>query len=598
MKKKNIKIIAILLFAIFVLNYNTTIIKAYELVGTGCYPSGGGGDSDGDGSGGGGGYGNGGGGGGPACEIGNHTACNIKEETGYEEISLNEDIYDTKGNYLGNSFTIKDNYKFIAGRFVGIDAYEKYLRTFNISIAPTCTRGYDSWEVIGYSSYECGYDVYDMGKYKGHVSQSCSLPVYGYVRRCVPCTPDEEQCRKEAEDKLDKLARSVDLSPSYEAKRQDVNDINKGLDGDNPTLKIDESGKNVDYGETIPLPPTTVGGYYRRFTRTVTMTYTYNLTSAWIDPLTGRVKYENDPNNGLAVNDKDKKTYMKVPEIYATRTGGRVQIGQYFVPLNAKSTDLLRYYLEPDLTRTPLSTLMCTTLIDKYSTRSSDGIYWKDFIANKNDKELLSTRANTAEDAKRIVNAENGCRMALYVDFRIAQGFYNEVSKKKTGTGSGSGNGSGTGPGNSSSIGSGSGINGTGETELIGYNFYYRPIDYSIPFPNGLEENGYWIDTYDQKKNAVTVANAANNKLDLDDSFNQVTYATNKDYDLSTIRNYNKKNKYTSWDGMNISGSSSFIVQGYGVTRQNCQTFYALGCGPSNDDWEACKSRQTGVCRK
>ena len=56
--------------------------------------------------------------------------------------------------------------------------------------------------------------------------------------------------------------------------------------------------------------------------------------------------------------------------MYINRNGKNIRIGQYFVPLNAKSTDLLKYYLYPRMSREPISEAMCLALIDKYSIKT------------------------------------------------------------------------------------------------------------------------------------------------------------------------------------------------------------------------------------
>ena len=45
---------------------------------------------------------------------------------------------------------------------------------------------------------------------------------------------------------------------------------------------------------------------------------------------------------------------------------------------------------------------------------------------------------------------------------------------------------------------------------------------------------------------------------------------------------------------MKNNGTSGFINGGNGITRNGCQTFYTLGCGPANSSWAQCKV--TEVC--
>ena len=459
---------------------------------------------------------------------------------------------------------LKDKYVLISGRFVGIDAYEEYKKTFYVTINPVCRKG-EMVPVTIHHGVTC-YEYEDGNTY----SYDCGWDETVWVLQCSSCEVSVSECRGEADAELERLANTVDTSETYKATRQDVNDINEGTKDGEPIIEVAYSDMDIDKGHSEPSDANSSTVW-----RTVTLTYTYNLTPAWIDPITGKVKYEN-ALDGDPVTEEDKSTYIKVPEMYITRNGKRIRVGQYFVPLNAKSTDLLKYNLEPRLTRKdgsgtrePISEAMCLALIDKYRNKTNNGEYWANFLAFKNSGKPMYPTIQTATDAERQVKSDHGCRMGLYVAFKIQQDFYNEVKGK-----------------------------------LNGYNFYYRPIDYSAPFPNGMTANGYWYGVYDYKSNSTKVVNSKgeidkNNSKDLDESYKEITYQTNNDYNVNTIRNYNSGSNndriYSSWSGMNISGVSSFITGNYGVSRNGCQSFYSLGCGPANADWNQCKV--TEVCR-
>ena len=255
--------------------------------------------------------------------------------------------------------------------------------------------------------------------------------------------------------------------------------------------------------------------------------------------MTGKVKYENNcGSNGdnasynTCYNNETDKDYIKVfdEDKTVTRpTGEKVRIGWYFVPLNAKSTDLLRYNLVPRLSTAAISESMCLTLIEKYKTKNDNGEYWANFIAFKGSGEPMYPTASAINQVK----SDHGCRMGLYTAFKIQQEFYHEK-------------------------------NGV----INGYNFYYRPIDYTEPFPNGIISNDYWYKVYNHVNNTTKVENSdgkidKNNSKDLDESFAKITYATTDDYSTGTIS--------------------------YGVSRQLlCKSYYKLGCGPSNSNWKQC----------
>ena len=573
MKKNRIKVSILILFGLILINLNLKTVLSFD---GNCMDytewadanRGSGGGSGGGGSGGGSGDGTGGGGSGyQGCPgVGRHIYCNVKYVRNEENIKLEENLYDTKGNFIGSALMLKDKYALISGRFVGIDAYEEYKKTFYVTMNPVCREGRMVPVTVTKHHYvscygedevrvDCGYDE-----------------TYTYwVLECGTCSVSNCDCRGEADAKLNELANSVDLSPSYEGKRQDVNDINKGINENkdpNINVKWNEEFSTTEIGPSQPANCNSSTVW-----KTVTMTYTYNLTPAWIDPVTGKVKYESDcGETGKCVTEEDKNSYLKVPEMYITRKGKRIRIGQYFVPLNAKSTDLLKYHLKPRMSRAALSEAMCLALIDKYETKTSAGEYWADFLGFKNTGESMYPMIQTANDARRQVKSDHGCRMGLYVAFKVQQDYYKEVNNK-----------------------------------LNGYNYYYRPIDYSNPFPNGMTENGYWYGVYNHRTNTTNVINSKGNKdtlnsIDLDDSFKKVTYRTNDSYSEKAIRNYNNSSGpmhddrvYSSWLEMNANGTSTFITGNNGVSRNGCQSFYKLGCGPANSDWKQCKI--TEVCR-
>ena len=114
---KRDKIIVLLLIIVFIFIVNSQKVEANYTVCTDA-PSTGGGD--------GGGGENGGGDGGPGCSVGETVDCGIADAGAREEISLEEDVYDENNNFIGKAILLTYEQRFMAGRFVGIDAYEKY----------------------------------------------------------------------------------------------------------------------------------------------------------------------------------------------------------------------------------------------------------------------------------------------------------------------------------------------------------------------------------------------------------------------------------------------------------------------------------------
>ena len=528
-----------------------------------------------------------GGGGGASCPgEGRFVYCNISDAGVDEYIKLEENLYDENGELIGSALQIQDKYVLISGRFVGIDAYEDYKKTFYVTINPVCRYGHIEPHTIHHYVSCWGED---------EVRVDCGWDETIYVLECDACSVSVSECRGQANARLEQLANSVDLSESYIGKRQDVNDIEKGVVVNEDKALIDVPKRNendsrykndsfIDRGHSEPANQNSSLVW-----QTVQKRYTYNLSAAWIDPRTGTVKYEsecgydrNHPDYNECYNKDEDENYLRVYDEDKTiirKTGEEIRLGWYFVPLNAKSTDLLRYYLKPNMNSEVISENMCIALIDKYKDKNVYGEHWSSFIAFKSGEPMYPT-IKTYADAIAKVKHDHGCRMGLYTRFKIQQEYYHENNNS-----------------------------------LNGYNFYYRPIDHTKPFPNGMIENDYWHKVYDENNN-LTKVYYQNGKIDrsnsqkLSESYSKVTYRTNNDYNTTTIRNYNaakSKEKeiteegyetvnriYSSWSEMKSNGKSGFIDKGNGVSRAGCNSFYMLGCGPSNIDWAQCKVTECG----
>lgn len=568
MKEKLINVGILLIISLLTFTYNIDKIYARCFTPVGCGSAGCAnrrGSGDGGGGGGGDGYG---------CPgVGRFVYCEVPLTDTEEQLNFSLDTYDTNGKFIGSAFSIMNNYQLVSGRFVGIDAYDDYQKTFYVHVTAICRQGVMVTKCKTVTQ-RCGSD-----EQNGTDFHDCSHTVCWEELECHTCSADVSECYGHASAVLADAVSKVDTTAPHQAKRQDVNDINKGLKGEKtdlqPNITVEESKEYeyIDYGR-FEVSSNNRALVYRTFK----MRHTYNLTSAWIDPITGKVKYEQpkvppnkitDPNVEY-ITEKEKETYLEVlPDLTVKRNGMDVKIGKYFVPLNAKSTDLLRYYLVPNPERINqrkyFSAKLCKAIIAKYSNDKSTDGHWSDYIYTIDGRPLSKTENPSASVA-------GGCLTGLRVAFRVKNGFYNEV-------------------------------NGN----LKGYNYYYRPIDYTKPFPNGLSSNGIWIDVYDKDKNIVTVDDLNDNnpekEIKLSESFStkyDTTYYTNDDYSVKNIRNYNATNRfYVDWSTMNINGTSRFISSNNGVTRENCQKFYPLGCGPSTTKEMSgiCKQRKEMVCK-
>ena len=254
----------------------------------------------------------------------------------------------------------------------------------------------------------------------------------------------------------------------------------------------------------------------------------------------------------------------------------------YFIPLNIKSSNGIQLKYQ-DHYDGPRTTGICLNALEEYyiiangtagnklkytellKPKSGVSNFIGDYICLKNCGTDEAIFRENSEDVKRI-EADGGCYSAGEKTFSTQQLFYNEYE-----------------------------VASFGEKLFKGFNFYYKPINIGkenqvdMVFPNGVKtkSNGelltvtLWDDWYKDQES-----------LDLSKSFETKTYVA---YNINAkeIRKYNQDNLYTSWQNMNIDGTSKFI-NGISVTGDeettgiiryvNTDKIYKLGCGPANKD--------------
>ena len=527
--------------------------------------------------------------------------CGIRNAGYTETLKLSESLYDTEGKYIGEALLIQKlpEYKFLSGRFVGIDAYEEYTRRYMVTINPSCTyvkvRCYKRTVHSGcYNGCECKSGVmhdptcgegsetipgtsmclkpYDYEVCYDYQESDTTCPAGYRLDTCFypGCIPQSvASCRGQAESAVDDAIKNTDLTPSYEARRQDVNDINVGVTTTEPIEPTIKDIEPVGYKSVSKGLQPTENLDSKLVYKDVIMHYSYNLPKACIDAKTGKVTYVK-----IDVNCPDDS--LEVPEITANINGSRVHVGQYFMPLNAKSDDLVRYYLYPRRNgsnpKKPMSVELCNNLLDKYGRAGlAVGIDWKEVAVDVRGNKFPDNIS--ISDAKKKIKNDGGCYLSYLSAFRIDQKFYDDEPNEP----------------------------------IKGYKYYYRPIDYRKPFPNGLYSDSFWKGIYDENTNKVTVSIAGSNTTvtyNLYDSFSNITYETGDDYNTKNIQSYNElkgedddKRIYASWYGIGVNGVSNFINNYNYIQRRNCNSVYTLGCGPANADWAICKENlKTEVC--
>lgn len=254
----------------------------------------------------------------------------------------------------------------------------------------------------------------------------------------------------------------------------------------------------------------------------VSKSYYYEMYGACINVKTGKVRYLN----------KDDKCGTNEYYIANDNESESTRHWHVFTPLNTKSTEGYSIILTPNK-NTVQDKGICANIVEKYSKNNEYMNYIKPaggaFVGNsKTDSALV----------KRV-----GCYFEMTLKVPTTQKFYGEE------------------------------INGNDST-LTGFAFYYRPIDITNPFPNGVASDSYWQEWNEKNQKDP----------DLSESFDEVTYETNG-IDLSYIREYNDQNNYTSWLDMNINGTSTFINSSKIINRSSTlqsDNLYNLGCGPTN----------------
>lgn len=258
-------------------------------------------------------------------------------------------------------------------------------------------------------------------------------------------------------------------------------------------------------------------------------TYTYSLPKACINRKTSQVAYRTT----ACAEDE-----MEVEKVSS-------EFWNYFTPLSTKSNQNIEIKLSP---KTKISPSGCKYVIDNNKNYTSLIIPRKE---NGVTKDEFSGKIGNDKD---LIDKGDGCYLKISVKIPVKQKFYNEETTKE---------------GSTVSI------------KFKGFNFYYRQIDYTNPFPNGLDKTSYWYDWYKSK----------NKNPDISKSFSTITYKTNA-INTTTIREYNDTYPYTSWSNMNIDGTSKFITDDIFDTKRNITTnWYQLGCGPANAGKTGCETK-------
>lgn len=479
------------------------------------------------------------------------TVCGVCNTSGRWDLEsqIEIDVYDTDGKKIGSAIE-GINQKMTAGRFAGIDAYEKYTKKITVNVESVCVTTVltcNRKKVEIHWSYIVITDKNGKKKLKWYTwttehtetktVSSGTCGDWNYVSSNSWSNPDPgslDACLRASEPKN---IQFDEIDPSFTATYYNSNDINK------PTA-TKENGGTYTVIKKPQIDKTIYGPYFNKtgsntgtVTKSLEYKIKYNLLNSCVNVKTGLIAIRKENCNGDEIM------------AHVLSPSGNDDVGKYFIPLNTKSGDKFKLEMNPNSTKAALREAdLCLDFINKYS-------FWRNFIRDKNGNDFFGV---SESKAKTTIKKDKYCKYGIIATFYVDQEFYNENANNK----------------------------------LEGYGFYYRPIDVSNPFPNGLGDSTYWGETglYNSKENSVTIDKKT---YALDDSFKTVTYTANVT-NPNAIREYNKRADsegrsylYMSWDNMNVNGSSGFINAGY-ITRNGKQSYYKLGCGPSNNTWKEC----------
>lgn len=275
--------------------------------------------------------------------------------------------------------------------------------------------------------------------------------------------------------------------------------------------------------------------------------YSFEPSKVCFNLKTAQVSYNNCQANNYTIELSKGTTYDPY-------LGKNVSYWYYFIPLTAKTSSNQNNDAYVKMYRTQgLSFEQCEN-----GMKNNEG--YELLISPGNGRFIgdYKTGGKNSNDYQAL-KASGKCYFSTVINFKVKQEFYNEVSNK-----------------------------------LRGYGTYFRQIDVSNPFPNGLSANSYWNGFYDaNNKKIINLKNANGQTLNASRPFDQLTYRIYmSNSKINSTRAFNNSETdsdgvYTSWKAMNRNGTSSFIKAN--ERRVSTNSFYKLGCGPANKDWEGCK---------
>jgi len=333
-------------------------------------------------------------------------------------------------------------------------------------------------------------------------------------------------------------------NPTYKIYINDSNDYNANNDIDDPTKQIiGEKGCDIIGGcKDMKYEYKSNGNGFHVYTKEEGNTiFSYYPNAVCMEIKTGNVRYLLGTEKKCAVGEMEIKNDRNENDEY--------DHWHYFTPLNTKSSNDFIISVLHGESGEKLEEEHCNSVIDNHPTE------YQNLMIDGNTEALQGGSDSVSkEKAKLQIQKTGGCYLQSVIHIPIKQSFYGEKTK----------------------------TNSSGETttNLNGFNFYYKPIDITNPFPNGISQDSLWDKWYQEYKNNGTYPEYE--EPDLSNSFTEISYIASN-INTKKIREYNKTYPYTTWSTMNVDGTSQYIEnEGIIEKTNNATSVYKLGCGPLN----------------
>lgn len=494
--------------------------------------------------------------------------CNYKYYT-YINRKVVIDIFDEQGRLLNPTRLVPQDLTFIAGTMIRLDINEetrahwdigdisvdrRTYRCFAYNATRSCKNGvycnttinWDSKRVYSNSATSecetrtsCSYwYTYNWTNGKDYTKwYTCTHYEAELITEPEPTAAHKGMCENKAKSDVQSIINgSKSKTSSYKVEYSNGNKI------DDTSPAAIEDGKTTANNNCQNI---TVSSLTSPSEGLKQCTFSYNLGKTCMNMITAEVRYINSNSGEMCDTSKG--------EIQITNKSSNIKTN-YFIPLDTKNSDKFKLLLDTGRSSEPLNKDQCSYIRNNYED-------WQNLIVRDPVENTPVFYNDFTKVGDKYKYNKDHCYLKTSIIFPVEQKFYGQTEEY---------------------------------TALEGYGMYFRQIDISNPFPNGLKDNYYWNSKIYNKDNKKI-----NNSIVLSTSFSNPTYtATLTKKNIDTIRQFNDNNTYTKWqsdygkaNGMNLNGSSNFIRTNGDIftTQQSSgKDYYKIGCGPANEGVNGC----------